>query len=159
MCQHVSEVRSEVARKVDEPAATTNPHVKYPSGSPNFIIAIKACTRRLPLMPHHRNGRTGSDGVVRPEPGASPSARLSRRQADHGGHRRALLTWVRGEVASITYCTAIGKAWRYTCLYDCSSSFFVLPGFVLTALHFSDADQFFPSLARSGSTTPPRPML
>jgi hypothetical protein len=61
-------------------------------------------------MPHHRNRRTGRDGVVRAEPGASASARLARRQADHGRHRSALLTWERGEVASMICCTLIRKA-------------------------------------------------
>ena len=147
-------------KMVNKQAVTTNRHVEYPSGSPDFIIAIEACTRGLPLMPHHRNGRTGGDGVVRAEPSASASAWLSRRQADHGGHRSALLTWERGEVASIIYCTAIGEACRCTCLCTyCSSSSFVLPVFVLTALHFSDGTFFCPSLTRSGSTAPPRPTI
>jgi hypothetical protein len=123
---------------------TTNPHVECPS--PDLIIAIAACTHGLPLMPHHRNGRTGRDGVVRAEPGASSSAWFARRQADHGRHRSVIHTWERGEVASMIYCTEIGKACRCTCLcVYCSSSSFVLPVFVLTALHFSDADLFFPS--------------
>jgi hypothetical protein len=102
MCQHVhvSEVSE---RKTNQPS--TNPHVEYPSRS-DFIIAIAACTRGLPLMPHHRNGRTGRDRVVRAEPGASPSAWLARGQADHGGHRSVLLTWERGEVANMIYCAS-----------------------------------------------------
>jgi hypothetical protein len=143
MCQHVHV--SEVTRKgaINKPTVTTNRHVEYPSRSPDFIIAIEACTRGLPLMPHNRNGCIGGDGVVRAEPGASASAWLSRRQADHGGHRSVLLTWERGEVASIIYCTVIGEACRCTCLCTyCSSSSFILPAFVLTALHFSDGTFF-----------------
>lgn len=97
--------RGKRAKRVER-QPSTNPHVKYPSGSPDFIIAIAACTRGLPLMPHHRNGRTGRDGVVRAEPGASPSAWLARRQADHGGHWSVLLTWERGEVANMIYCAS-----------------------------------------------------
>jgi hypothetical protein len=113
------------------------PHVGYPSGSPDFIVAIAACTGGLPLMPHHWNGRTGRDGVVRVEPGASAPAGLARRQAHHGRRRSALLTWERGEVASMIYCTAIGKACRCTCLCTyCSSSFRI-------AYHCSDCPAFF----------------
>jgi hypothetical protein len=60
-------------------------------------------------MPHHWNGRTGRDGIERVEPGASAPTGLARRQAHHGRRRSALLTWERGEVASMIYCTAIGK--------------------------------------------------
>jgi len=131
-------------------------HVEYPSGSPDFIITIAACTRGLPLMPHHWNGRTRRNGVVRAEPGASASAWLARRQADHGGRRSVLLTWECGEVASMIYCAECG--FMSLCMYRSSSSF-VLPAIVLTALHFSDADLRFSSLARSGSATPPRPTI
>ena len=57
-------------------------------------------------MPYHRNGRTGRDGVLRAEPGASASAWLARRQANHGRHWSALLTWERGEVASMIHYIA-----------------------------------------------------
>ena len=112
-------------------------HVRYPSGSPDFIVAIAACTGGLPLMPHHWNGRTGRDGIVRVEPGASAPTGLARRQAHHGRRRSALLTWERGEVAGMIYCIAIGKACRCTCLCTyCSSSFRI-------ACHCSDCPAFF----------------
>ena len=99
-----------------------NSHVKYPSRSPGFIIVFAPCTRRLPLMPHHRNGRTGRDGVIRAEPGASASAWLVRRQANHGRRWGALLTWERGAVASMI--TATVEACRCTC--SCIYSFSLL---------------------------------
>ena len=75
------------------------PNAASPRGSPSLIIATAARTRRLPLMPHHRNRRTGRDGDVRAEPGSSASARLARRQAGHGRRRSALFAWERGTVA------------------------------------------------------------
>lgn len=90
---------------------STNPHVEYPPGSPDFIFATSACARGLPLMSYRWIRRTGRDGAVRAEPGARASAWLARRQADHGRHRCALLTWECGEVASVIHCTAqSGKA-------------------------------------------------
>jgi hypothetical protein len=93
-------------------------------------------------MPYHRNGCTGRDGVVRAEPGASASARLTRRQADHGRRRSVLLTWERGEVASMIYCTLIEKA--------CSVFVYVLFLFLFRIARlcsdcpaFSDADLVF----------------
>jgi hypothetical protein len=73
------------------------------SGFPGLIIAIAARTSRLPLMPHHRNRRTGRDGGIRFEPGASASARLARRQTGHGGCRGAVFAWERGAVACVIY--------------------------------------------------------
>jgi hypothetical protein len=144
--------RDFIAASTHQPS--TNPHVEYPSRSPDFIIAIATSGGLgLPLMPHHRNGRTGRDGVVCAEPGASASAWFARWQADYGRHRNVLLAWERGEVASMI-CIATG-ACTCTCLCtNCSSSSFVLPTFVLTTLHSSDEDLFF--FDSKWSTTPPR---
>jgi hypothetical protein len=133
MCQHfhVSEVTRETWKSSTNQLSTYL-HVECPSRSPDHIIAVAACTHRLPLMPHHRNGCTGCDGVVRAEPGPSASAWFARRQADHGRRRGVVLTWKCGEVASMIYYTEIGKPCRCTCLCMCCSSF-VFPAFVLTA--------------------------
>jgi hypothetical protein len=82
------------------------PNAASPRGSPGLIIAITiaARTRRLPLMPHYRNWRTGRDGDVRAQPGASASARLARRQEGHGRCRSALFAWECGTVACMIYC-------------------------------------------------------
>lgn len=104
MCQHVHvSERNEKGQLTNrQPTVNQHQHVEYPYRSPNFIIAITT-SRGLPLMPHHRNGRTGRDGLVRTEPGASASAWLARWQANHGRCRSVLLTWERGEVASVIY--------------------------------------------------------
>ena len=94
-------------------------------------------------MPHHRNGRTGRDGVVRAEPGASAPAWLARRQADHGRRWGNLLTWGCGEVASVIQCAVLYRegVQVHVFLYVlyCVPPHSYLPTFVLTALHFSDA--------------------
>lgn len=132
----------------------TNPHGKFervptnatgPSGSPGHIIAIAAHSRRLPLMSHHRNRRAGRNGGLRAEPGASASARLTLRQASHGGRRNTLLAWERGAVAYMIHSNTASVPVR-VCISFFSSSSSVLPTFVLTALH---------SFSLSGATLPP----
>ena len=90
----------------------TNPHGEFehapttdvadPSGSPGHIIAT-APTRRLPVMSHHWYWRAGYNGGICAEPGASASARLTRRQAGHGGRRNTLFAWERGALAYMTH--------------------------------------------------------
>jgi hypothetical protein len=157
MCQHTVSTDSDSARLCYSNKPTVDRHVEYPSRSPDFIITI-ATSRGLPLMPHHWNGRTGRDGILRVEPGAGASAWLTSRQADHGRRRSALLTWEHGEVASVIY-TAIGKACRCTCcvrIVPLSLSY--CPPLYLQRRMFQTRT-FFSTLARSGSITPPRPTI
>jgi hypothetical protein len=98
-------------------------------------------------MPHYRNGRTGRDRSVRVEPGASSSAWLACRQADHGRHRGALLVWECGAVASMIYRNWVGRVGARVRVRIIPRLWYGVAGpFVLTALHFSDADLFFLSL-------------
>jgi hypothetical protein len=64
-------------------------------------------------MPRDWNGRAGCNRAVRAEPGTCAPARLTRREADHGGRRGALLAWQRCAVARLKAGT------RYPCPRPC----------------------------------------
>jgi hypothetical protein len=116
-------------------------------------------------MSHYWNRRTGRNGSLRAEPGASASARLTLRQASHGRCRNTLLAWERGAVAYVirsnpaSVCVHVRISFLllryYQPLFDGTASFRCGPSFGLSS-HLATSSLLFafPAQSEGGKKKP-----